>query len=130
MSSNSHTRATTFLLIIMTRCGVRTSPIVRSNTIAELTAIVIGGLDQWVMIRGVDGFNPILCPQQRADKKVCRDSLGSAGSRPMWEELWDYDLFRDVPSIEIPVWFVVVENVYNTPAILVKECLRFINAPE
>jgi pimeloyl-ACP methyl ester carboxylesterase len=48
----------------------------------------------------------------------------------MWEELRDNDLFRDVPSIGIPVWFVVVENDYNTPAILVEEYLRFINAPD
>jgi hypothetical protein len=59
MSSKSHTWATTFLLIILAGCGVRISPIVGSNTIAELTAIVIGGLEQWVMIRGVDRFNRI-----------------------------------------------------------------------
>jgi len=50
------------------------------------------------------------------------------GSGPMWEELRDFDLFRDVPSIGIPVWFIVGENDYNTPAILVEEYFDSLNA--
>jgi pimeloyl-ACP methyl ester carboxylesterase len=52
------------------------------------------------------------------------------GSGPMWEELRDYDLFRDIPSIEIPIWFIVGENDYNTPAVLVEEFYHFVDAPE
>jgi pimeloyl-ACP methyl ester carboxylesterase len=52
------------------------------------------------------------------------------GSGPMWEDLRDFDLFRDVPSIRIPVWFIVGENDYNTPAVLVEEFYRFVDAPE
>jgi len=52
------------------------------------------------------------------------------GSGPMWKELRDFDLFRDVPSIDIPVWFIVGENDYNTPAELVEEYYRFVEAPE
>jgi len=51
------------------------------------------------------------------------------GSGPMWEELRDFDLFRDVPSIDIPVWFIVGENDYNTPAKLVEEFYQFVDAP-
>jgi pimeloyl-ACP methyl ester carboxylesterase len=52
------------------------------------------------------------------------------GSGPMWEELRDFDLFRDVPSIEIPVWFIVGENDHNTPAELVEEFYQYVDAPE
>jgi pimeloyl-ACP methyl ester carboxylesterase len=52
------------------------------------------------------------------------------GSGPMWEELRDFDLFRDIPIIQIPVWFIVGENDYNTPAELVEEYYRFVEAPE
>jgi pimeloyl-ACP methyl ester carboxylesterase len=51
------------------------------------------------------------------------------GSGPMWEELRDFDLFRDIPSIEIPVWFIVGENDQNTPAELVEEYYEFVDAP-
>ncbi len=52
------------------------------------------------------------------------------GSGPMWEELRDFDIFRDIPIIQIPVWFIVGENDYNTPAELVEEYYRFVEAPE
>jgi len=51
------------------------------------------------------------------------------GSGPMWEELRDFDLFRDVPSIGVPVWFIVGNNDYNTPAVLVEEYYEFVQAP-
>ena len=50
------------------------------------------------------------------------------GSGPMWEELRDFDLFRDVPSIKIPVWFIVGSNDYNTPAVLIEEYYEFVQA--
>ena len=52
------------------------------------------------------------------------------GSGPMWEKLRDFDLFRDVPSLEVPTWFIVGENDYNTPAELVEEYYRFVDVPE
>ena len=52
------------------------------------------------------------------------------GSGPMWDELRDFDLFRDVTSLEVPVWFIVGENDYNTPAKLVEEYYQFVEAPE
>lgn len=50
------------------------------------------------------------------------------GSGPMWEELRDFDLFRDVPFIGVPVWFMVGNNDYNTPAVLVEEYYEFVQA--
>ena len=52
------------------------------------------------------------------------------GSGPMWEELRDFDLFRDVSSIGIPVWFIVGENDYNTPAELVEEYFEYLDAQQ
>jgi len=52
------------------------------------------------------------------------------GSGPMWEELRDFDLFRDVPSLELPVWFIVGENDHNTPAELVEEFYQYVDASE
>lgn len=52
------------------------------------------------------------------------------GSGPMWDELRDFDLFRDVPALEIPVWFIVGKNDYNTPAVLVEEYVEFVDAPK
>jgi len=57
-------------------------------------------------------------------------SGASRGSGPMWDELRDFDLFRDVTSLEVPVWFIVGENDYNTPAKLVEEYYQFVEAPE
>lgn len=52
------------------------------------------------------------------------------GSGPMWDELRDFDLFRDVTALEIPVWFIIGKNDYNTPAILVEEYAEFVRAPK
>jgi len=52
------------------------------------------------------------------------------GSGPMWEDLRNFDIFREVPSLEVPAWFIVGENDYNTPAELVEEYYRFVDAPE
>lgn len=51
------------------------------------------------------------------------------GSGPMWEETRDLDLFRLIPSLEVPVWFIVGSNDYNTPAVLVEEYYEFVQAP-
>ncbi|HMB98006.1 MAG TPA: alpha/beta hydrolase [Balneolaceae bacterium] len=52
------------------------------------------------------------------------------GSGPMWEETRDVDLFSEVPELDLPVWFIVGENDYNTPAELVEEYYKYVYAPE
>lgn len=52
------------------------------------------------------------------------------GSGPMWEESRDFNLFEDIPVLEIPVWFIVGEREYNTPVALIKEYFIFLEAPE
>lgn len=52
------------------------------------------------------------------------------GSGPMWEESRDFNLFRDIPYLEVPVWFIVGSNDYNTPVVLVQEYCEFVDAPQ
>ncbi|QAA75842.1 MAG: hypothetical protein BIP78_0074 [Candidatus Bipolaricaulis sibiricus] len=57
--------------------------------------------------------------------------LGGAnrGSGPMWEETNDYDLFREVPALDVPVAFIVGGEDQNTPAALVREYCEALEAP-
>lgn len=52
------------------------------------------------------------------------------GSGPMWEESRDFNLFKDVPELEVPVWFIVGEYDMNTPVALIEEYFKFVEAPE
>lgn len=52
------------------------------------------------------------------------------GSGPMWQESRDFNLFEDIPVVEVPVWFVSGERDYNTPVALVEEYHNFLRAPE
>jgi pimeloyl-ACP methyl ester carboxylesterase len=51
------------------------------------------------------------------------------GSGPMWDELRGFDLFREVPELKVPVWFISGSHDYNTPAALVEEYFEFLDAP-
>ncbi len=52
------------------------------------------------------------------------------GSGPMWEETNDYDLFREVPALDVPVGFIVGSEDQNTPAALVQEYFEALEAPQ
>ena len=43
------------------------------------------------------------------------------GSGPMWEEARDFNMFRDVPQIMVPIYFFSGALDYNTPLTLVEE---------
>lgn len=51
------------------------------------------------------------------------------GSGPTWEETRNYDLFREVPPLDVPVWFLVGSEDCNTPARLVPEYHEVLTAP-
>jgi pimeloyl-ACP methyl ester carboxylesterase len=51
------------------------------------------------------------------------------GSGPMWEETSRMNMSERVTDLEVPVWFIVGENDYNTPAELVREYYEGLNAP-
>jgi hypothetical protein len=48
------------VLVILKGCSARTPGINMPNAISDLIAIEIGGMDQWVLIRGEDRSNPVL----------------------------------------------------------------------
>jgi pimeloyl-ACP methyl ester carboxylesterase len=52
------------------------------------------------------------------------------GSGPMWEETQNFNMFEEVPTLELPVWFIIGSNDYNTPARLVEEYHESLEAPE
>ncbi|MFU8795341.1 MAG: alpha/beta fold hydrolase, partial [Dethiobacteria bacterium] len=51
------------------------------------------------------------------------------GSGPMWEESQAFNLFTEVPEIEIPVYFFSGANDHNTPLSLVEEYAARLKAP-
>lgn len=51
------------------------------------------------------------------------------GSGPMWDETNDYELFQEVPALDVPVWFIVGSEDRNTPAVLVEEYYEALEAP-
>lgn len=52
------------------------------------------------------------------------------GSGPMWEESRLFNVFEEVPELQIPVWFIAGENDYNTPVELIKAYKEQLQAPE
>lgn len=52
------------------------------------------------------------------------------GSGPMWVETRDFNVFEEVPSLELPVWFIIGDNDFNTPSRLVEEYYAFLDTPE
>jgi len=98
----------------------------RYVTFAKMKDLFGGGMDV--------GMGRMVWISMKAKEYTISDHMkwlegASRGSGPMWEELRDYDLFRYVPTITIPAWFIVGENDYNTPAELVEEYYRFVEAP-
>lgn len=52
------------------------------------------------------------------------------GSGPMWSTYNEWDAFKEVPELDIPVYFFSGKNDYNTPLQLVKEYYDTLIAPE
>ncbi|HSL45348.1 MAG TPA: alpha/beta hydrolase [Anaerolineales bacterium] len=53
------------------------------------------------------------------------------GSGPMWEspEYQEFDALRDIPRLEIPVYFFSGRRDYNTPLVLVEAYFEVLDAP-
>ena len=51
------------------------------------------------------------------------------GSGPMWEETQSFNAFREVPRLEIPVYFFSGTRDYNTPIVLIQEYFEALEAP-
>lgn len=52
------------------------------------------------------------------------------GSGPMWESYRMWNSFREVPRIDVPVYFFSGKNDYNTPLKLVQEYYSKLEAPK
>ena len=51
------------------------------------------------------------------------------GSGTMWDATLDYDLLQDIPTLEIPAYFLMGANDHNTDPRLVREYLKVLDAP-
>ena len=53
------------------------------------------------------------------------------GSGPMWDEVFAHhiDYMSEIPSLEVPVWFIIGDKDKNTPRQLVEEYYEMIEAP-
>lgn len=47
-------------LVLLSSCGARTEPIPTLNSVAELLSVEIGGMHQWLLIRGENNDHPVL----------------------------------------------------------------------
>lgn len=52
------------------------------------------------------------------------------GSGQMWDSYILWNLFEEVPTVEVPIYFFSGRNDYNTPLKLVKDYYEFIEAPK
>ncbi|MGO4889557.1 alpha/beta fold hydrolase [Anaerobacillus sp. MEB173] len=52
------------------------------------------------------------------------------GSGPMWEETQEWDLLEWAPRVDIPSFFIIGENDFNTPFILMETVMKELQAPE
>lgn len=85
---------------------------------------------------GMDaGFTRLFWEAMDAGEYTFSDFLrwfkgASRGSGPMWEETNNIDLFTEIDSLRVPVYFFTGVNDYNTPHELVKEYYSYLSAPE
>lgn len=68
-------------------------------------------------------------PEYRAADYIAWFRGSTRGSGPMWEETRDFNMFRDVPQLLLPVYFFSGVLDYNTPFELVEEYYAFLDAP-
>ena len=48
------------IIFLLAGCSAGTPEIDMPNSVSELTALEIGGLEQWILVRGEDQSNPVL----------------------------------------------------------------------
>jgi pimeloyl-ACP methyl ester carboxylesterase len=68
-------------------------------------------------------------PEYRLGDYLAWINGSTRGSGPMWEQTLKYNMFRDVPLLELPVYFFSGRNDYNTPLELVEEYYKALDAP-
>ncbi|MDX1638106.1 MAG: alpha/beta hydrolase [Balneolaceae bacterium] len=84
---------------------------------------------------GMDaGFPELLWKSLQAEEYTLTDYIrwfkgANRGSGPMWEETNDIDLFSEIPTVKVPLFFMTGRNDYNTPHQLVREYYAQLEAP-
>ncbi len=68
-------------------------------------------------------------PEYRLTDYISWLKGSTRGSGPMWEETKDFNMFRDVPQIMVPIYFFPGALDYNTPLELVEEYYAYLDAP-
>ncbi len=84
---------------------------------------------------GMDvGFAKLLWIALRAPEYSLTDYFkwlrgANRGSGPMWEESSRFNAFKQVPALQVPVYFFCGRNDYNTPLQLVRQYFEALKAP-
>lgn len=68
-------------------------------------------------------------PEYRLGDYLAWLNGSTRGSGPMWEHTLSFNMFRDVPHLDLPVYFFSGRNDYNTPLELVEEYYQALDAP-
>ncbi|MBE0410012.1 MAG: alpha/beta hydrolase [Anaerolineales bacterium] len=71
----------------------------------------------------------LVAPEYRLRDCLAWVNGSTRGSGPMWEHTLSFNMFRDVPRLDLPVYFFNGRNDYNTPLQLVEEYYQILEAP-
>ncbi|EEG79102.1 alpha/beta fold hydrolase [Dethiobacter alkaliphilus] len=93
---------------------------------AQMIISAGGGLDVGV---GRLAVIALRAPEYRAADYVSWLQGSTRGSGAMWEETREFNMFRDVPQIMVPIYFFSGVLDYNTPFKLVKQYYAYLDAP-
>jgi pimeloyl-ACP methyl ester carboxylesterase len=85
---------------------------------------VYGGGGNSKFVRGV-----LLSPEYSIGKKLSFYGCAINSVDQAWDDLEDLDFIRDVPRLDVPVYFFTGRHDYNTPFELVEEFSRSLDAP-
>jgi pimeloyl-ACP methyl ester carboxylesterase len=71
----------------------------------------------------------LLSPEYSIGKKLSFYGCAMNSLDQAWDDLQDLDFIRDVPELDLPVYFFTGRHDYNTPFELVEEFSRTLDAP-
>lgn len=85
------------------------------------------------VVHGKRNYRDIFMGITASENKLYIDSLSAAGEMfsisNLWSTLLNADLFKSIPKIKVPVYFIAGRFDYNTNSALVEKYYRFLNAP-
>lgn len=85
------------------------------------------------VVHGKHSYQDIFEGITAGENKLYSDSLNAEGEmlsiRTLWPTLLNADLFKSIPRIKVPVYFITGRFDYNTNSVLVKQYFNFLSAP-